>query len=412
MIALDLSRLLSRAGRATPTGIDRVELAYAEHLVANGASTCFTAMRASGGLGLLPHRAAARFVAAIGAAWRGELEPARDTGQVRQIARQARIALIASRERSLMAQLRSSGSQPVYLLVSHHHLEKRRLIARLKERSKARFVCLVHDLIPIEFPEYAKPGQAEHHLKRIETAAQQADALIVNSAVTQKALQPHLERAGRAPPVLVAPFGVDLPVAPTDGAPPFDRPYFVYVSTIEARKNHLLLLNLWRRLATELGDSAPLLVLVGQRGWETENVVDMLERCPALRGTVIERNTLPDAEMVRLLKGACALLLPSFAEGFGFPLVEALGLGIPALCSDIPALRETGGVVPDFIDPLDGPGWSSAILDYAASRSPRREAQLARLGGWNPPRWDQHFATVDRFIAQVAVSAPCAGAAH
>ena len=408
MIALDLSRLLSRAGRVTPTGIDRVELAYAEHLVANGTSTCFTAMSASGGLGLLPRGAAARFVAAIGAAWRGDLDPVRQSRLVRQIARQARIALLASRERSLTAQLRSGRSQAVYLLVSHHHLEKRSLIARLKERSKARFVCLVHDLIPIEFPEYAKPGQAENHLKRIETAAQQADALIVNSAVTRKALQPHLERAGRAPPVLVAPFGVDLPGAASDGAPPFDRPYFVYISTIEARKNHLLLLNLWRRLATELGDGAPLLVLVGQRGWETENVVDMLERCPALRGAVIEHNAMADAEMVRLLKGACALLLPSFAEGFGFPLIEALELGVPALCSDIPALRETGGTVPDFIDALDGPGWHSAILDYAAPGSPRRAAQLARLSGWAPPRWDHHFAIVDRFIAQVAASAPCA----
>jgi glycosyltransferase involved in cell wall biosynthesis len=303
-----------------------------------------------------------------------------------------------------MSRLRAEASPPVYLLVSHHHLERRGLFARLKGRSAARFICLIHDLIPIEFPEYAKPGQAENHLRRIETAARFADALIVNSRVTRDALLPHLEHARRAPPVLVAPFGADLPVPPADGASVFDRPYFVYVSTIEARKNHLLLLNLWRRMATDLGERAPLLVLVGQRGWETENVVDMLDRCPALRGTVIEYNALPDAEMVRLLKGACAMLLPSFAEGFGFPLIEGLQLGIPALCSDIPALRETGGSVPEFFDPLDGSGWRSAILDYAAPGSPRRAAQLARLAGWAAPRWDEHFATVDRFIAEIAAS--------
>jgi Glycosyl transferases group 1 len=127
-----------------------------------------------------------------------------------------------------------------------------------------------------------------------------------------------------------------------------------------------------------------------------------------LRGAVIEHNTLPDGEMVRLLKGACALLLPSFAEGFGFPLIEGLELGIPALCSDIPALRETGGSVPEFFDPLDGPSWRSAILDYAAPGSPRREAQLARLSGWDPPRWEHHFAIVDRFIAEVAAGTACA----
>jgi glycosyltransferase involved in cell wall biosynthesis len=97
-------------------------------------------------------------------------------------------------------------------------------------------------------------------------------------------------------------------------------------------------------------------------------------------------------------------LLPSFAEGFGFPLVEALQLGVPALCSDIPALRETGGEVAEYLDPLDGPGWRAAILDYAASPSPRREAQLARLSQWQRPCWDRHFAMVDRFIAEAGFS--------
>jgi glycosyltransferase involved in cell wall biosynthesis len=402
MIALDLSRLLSRAGRGTPTGIDRVELAYAEHLVESDASSCFTALTASGRLGLLPQIAAEEFIAAIGAAWRGKGDPAGDERQVRQIARQVRLPLLAGREGALMSRLRGAAQPPVYLLVSHHHLERRSLIERLKRRGGARFVCLIHDLIPIEFPEYAKPGQAEHHLHRIETAAEFADGVIVNSRVTCDSLQPHLDRTGRSPPVLVAPFGADLPAASAAGAPPLERPYFVYVSTIEARKNHLLLLNLWRSLATDPGERTPMLVLVGQRGWETENVVDMLERCPALRGAVVEHNALPDAEMVRLLRGARAMLLPSFAEGFGFPLIEGLELGVPALCSDIPALRETGGAVPEFLDPLDGPGWRAAILDYASPRSPRRAAQLGRLAHWEPPRWGSHFTAVDRFLAEVA----------
>src|SRR5580700_7908996 len=297
MIALDLSRLLSRAGRGTPTGIDRVELAYAQHLIAGDASACFAATTVFGGLGLLPSPKAEAFVAAIGAAWRGDGDAAANDRNVRRLAWRGHARLAAGGGRPLVARLRAAPARPVYLLVSHHHLEKPAIIARLKARARARFVCLIHDVIPIDYPEYAKPGQAENHRNRIETAARFADALIVNSAVTREALRPHLDRFGRAPPVLVAPFGLDLPTEATDAAPPLDRPYFVYVSTIEARKNHLLLLNLWRQLAAELGDGAPLLVLVGQRGWETENVVDMLERCPALKGAVIEHNAMPDAEM-------------------------------------------------------------------------------------------------------------------
>src|ERR1700682_654854 len=225
MIVLDLSRLLSRAGRGTPTGIDRVELAYAEHLIVTDPSAAFTATTGYAGLGLVPRHRAECFVAAIAAAWRGKPEAVGDERHVRHLGRIARLAALLGGERRLFATLRHSPSPPVYLLVSHHHLEKPAILARLKARSPARFVCLIHDLIPIEFPEYAKPGQAEHHLRRIETAAQFADALIVNSAVTARALQPHLDRASRAPPVLVAPFGVDLPAPPALAAPLLERPY-------------------------------------------------------------------------------------------------------------------------------------------------------------------------------------------
>ena len=232
----------------------------------------------------------------------------------------------------------------------------------------------------MEFPEYARPGQDLRHRRRIETTAALADAVIVGSAATRDALQPYLDRGGQRPSVLVSPFGIDLPVLAADGPPLPDAPYFVCVGTIEPRKNHLLLLHLWRRLAEEGGAPAPRLVLIGHRGWETGNAVEMLDRCPALRGLVVERNQAADTEMARLLKGARALLLPSFAEGFGFPMVEALALGVPVLCSDLAALRENGGEVPEYLDPLDARAWRDAILDYSPDASPRRQAQLA------PPR--------------------------
>jgi glycosyltransferase involved in cell wall biosynthesis len=205
--------------------------------------------------------------------------------------------------------------------------------------------------------------------------------------------------------VLVSPFGIDPPEVTTGGPPLPEAPYFVCVGTIEPRKNHLLLLNLWRRLATECGPLTPRLVLVGHRGWETGDAVEMLDRCPALRGVVFERNHVPDAEMARLLKGSRALLLPSFAEGFGFPMVEALGLGVPVLCSDLAALRENGGDVPEFLDPLDSRGWRDAIIDYSSGTSPRRQAQLRRLAGWKTTGWQDHFAAVDALIAQVCALA-------
>ncbi len=399
MILFDLSRLVSRAGRETPTGIDRVELAYAEHLVAGSTPLSFTMMTPLSGFGALPEAVAKEYLQVLAGAWR-EAGSSQPIGRAKRLAQALRAAALWNGERALRGQGRSQPGGVVYMLVSHHHLEKRRAITRLKRQLRARFVCLIHDLIPIEFPEYALPGQNDKHRRRIETAAALADAVIVNSTVTREGFAPYLARAGRAPPVVVAPFGVNLTAGALAEPPPVKPPYFVCVGTIEARKNHLLLLNLWRQLAEELGDAAPRLVLIGQRGWETENAIDMLERCPALRGLVFERPNVPDDEAARLVQGARALLLPSFAEGFGFPMVEALALRVPVLCSNLAALRENGGDVPEYLDPLDGLGWRSAVIDYALPASPRRAAQLHRLSGWMPPSWQDHFAAVEALIAE------------
>ncbi len=76
------------------------------------------------------------------------------------------------------------------------------------------------------------------------------------------------------------------------------------------------------------------------------------------------------------------------------PVAEALQCGTPVICSDLPALREAGGQVPDFIDPLDGPEWIRVIMDFSTEPSPMRDSQLSRLEGWSPPHWRGHLETL------------------
>jgi glycosyltransferase involved in cell wall biosynthesis len=267
-----------------------------------------------------------------------------------------------------------------------------------------KFVPLVHDLIPITLPEYASAKGALRHRRRVDAFAKLADGIIVNSNATAQELMPYLRQGVDMPPILSAPLGIDTPLPDANFAAP-SQPYFVYVGTIEPRKNHLLLLNIWRALVQRLGAGAPTLVLVGRRGWENENILDMLDRCPALNGKVLEYNGLPDNAVAKLLSGARALLFPSFAEGYGLPLAEALGLGVPAICSDLPALRQVGGEAPEYLDPLDGMGWQRLILDFADDNSLLREAQLNRIKSWWSPSWEHHFSLVDPWLQQV-VRAP------
>jgi glycosyltransferase involved in cell wall biosynthesis len=92
--------------------------------------------------------------------------------------------------------------------------------------------------------------------------------------------------------------------------------------------------------------------------------------------------------------------MPSFAEGYGMPVAEALSVGTPVICSDIAALREVGGLVPDYLDPLDGPGWRAAILDHA-TLGPRYRTQMAHLAAWRAPTWDAHMAIVAGAIGRL-----------
>ena len=383
-LLLDLSRLLARAQRGAPTGIDRVEHAYAEQLLLQAPDRLrFVALDRLDRLRPLPMGATRHFIAMVGAYWRGEGASAAEIGAAARM-----IWVKAMLRPNLRPLLRSRGARPIYLLISHRHLHQQERVARALSASGARLVVFVHDLIPIELPEYCRPQHAELHERRIRTVAALAEAIVVNSRTTAQALQPFLNEAGRNPPLLVAPLGVQTRLAAQ--GPVITEPYFVYISTIEPRKNHLMLLQIWRRLGEMMGERTPRLILVGRRGWENENVVDMLERSITIRQHVTEWTNVTDARIGTLLQGSRALLYPSFAEGFGLPVAEALAVGTPVICSDLPVLRETGGAVPDYIDPLDAARWMEVITLYAAEPSQPRQAQLARMIGWQCSRWDDH----------------------
>jgi len=383
-IILDLSRLLSRALHPTPTGIDRVEMAYARTLKRMiPGQLHFGAVHPTGLYGRLSAQDVDAFLDRTEERWEsigGSETPA----TARRLALQHCWSL---RPHEIP---RARGAR-ILLQVSPHHLQHPRLVASKLRREAARFVCMVHDIIPISHPEYARPGGPGRHKRRLRTIDLFADGILTNSNATLETLLGRTSAMSRQRPTRVAHLGVDMRAPTARPQAGIDRPYFVCVATIEPRKNHLLLLNLWRSIVDLLGaDQAPRLLLVGRRGWENENVIDMLDRCPGLRDVVEELPRLPDAKLRDLLGNARAVLLPSFAEGFDMPVAEALAAGAPVIASDIPAHREVGGHVPDYIDPIDGAGWRAAVLDYSAPASIRRTAQLKRLARWRPVSWETH----------------------
>jgi glycosyltransferase involved in cell wall biosynthesis len=410
VLLLDISRLIWRARRRGPTGIDRVELAYAQHFITASGDRCvYGVLHLFGLLFAVSPAGGRRFVEELSARWQGTAEAQRRGHLVDILKMYFHLFTSAwSIGPWLRRKLHVHAGSPTFLVVSHHHLARDYTIAHIRRSLGAKTVCLLHDLIPIEYPEYFIPGWEKRYRRLSGNIGRSFDAVITNSEATARSLRACLHGGPETPPsrvaVRIAPLGVRaFPRSRVTGHATQDhphsqnQPYFVVLGTIEPRKNHLLLLNLWTRLAAAT-PAPPRLLVIGARGWENEQVVDMLERSRRLRGLVEEHNGLSDAEVGAFVHHARALLLPSFAEGFGLPLAEALASGVPAICSDIPVFREVGRDTPDYLDPLDLSAWQDAVLDYCRPDSPRRTAQLQRLAQWRAPRWADHFTAVEQLL--------------
>lgn len=378
-ILIDVTRLLGRfmKGRL-PTGVDRVGLAYVQHYGPRARAV----VRWGGCSFVLPEAESGRLFQWL-------------------LAPNGRLNVATLIAKGLFLAWNGQRVDGCYLFnTGHSGLELAAYPAMLRKQ-KVKPLFVVHDLIPITHPEYCRAGERERHVVRMNIVLGLAGGVITNSQATLNELASFADSAGQPMPPAVAALLAPGMLGISPGVRPMAPPYFVMLGTIEPRKNHWLLLQLWRGLVERLGEEAPRLVVIGQRGWECENVVDMLERCERLKGFVIERPGCPDADLVTYLCHAQALLFPSFAEGYGIPLVEALGLGVPAIASDLAVFREVAGEIPEYVDPLDGKRWSELIMEYARPDSPVRGAQMARLGGFKAPTWAEHFAKVDALLEQL-----------
>lgn len=380
-ILLDVSRLLTRLSQGClPTGVDRVGLAYVNHY----ADDARVLLCESGFSIVLSQADSAKLFKLL------LNPPAHCQWQVRR--------LVAGSIVRALASPRHVGG--VLLHTSHSGLEHERFLLSMRQRG-IRTVFMVHDLIPITHPEYCRAGVKATHSRRMNMALHFASGIIANSGQTLDSLQAYASAQGLAlPPAVVAHLASGVVNGQVQERL-LAMPYFVVLSTIEPRKNHWFLLHVWRRLVELLGDAAPALVVVGRRGWECENVVDMLDRCATLKGRVIEIADCNDQQLYNLLQHAQALLFPSFVEGYGMPLVEALAVGLPVLASDLPVFHEIAGDIPHYLDPLDGPTWMRCIMAYCHVDHPDRQAQLERISSFVAPCWDDHFRIVDEFLEQL-----------
>ena len=304
--------------------------------------------------------------------------------------------------------LSKSTKYTILLNIDHNGLDNAAAYKNIIRRAKLRPVYLLHDLIPISHPEYCRQGEKSRHDQRVATMLDTAWAIITNSHDTLSLLNILSSKTHpniKIPPAIASLLGTPELFSVTPTTPALcQQPYFVLLSTIEPRKNHWLILHVWKALADKLGEKTPRLLLIGRRGWECENIVDLLERSSTIQKFVTELPNCRDEELANYLHFAQALLFPSFVEGYGLPVAEALQAGVPVIASDLAVFREFAEDIPEYLSPIDGIAWFNAILDYTDNHHPRRQAQLKKLTTFSAPSWDDHFRRVDNFLDNLIVT--------
>jgi glycosyltransferase involved in cell wall biosynthesis len=213
---------------------------------------------------------------------------------------------------------------------------------------------MVHDLVPLHFPEWVHPRTLRMHEEKYRHAARTCDVVIANSSYTADDVAATLEIPRER--VHVAYPGVEAAFSPEGERTDLGRPYILTVATLEPRKNLTALVDAYARLS----DLGLALAVAGAAGWGEQPQLDVPG---VLRLGFTSHECLPS-----LYRAASAVVYPSLFEGFGMPVVEAMACGVPVVASSHPSLDEACGDAALRADPRDPAAIAAAIREAVDRR--------------------------------------------
>lgn len=253
---------------------------------------------------------------------------------------------------SRIQELPCRSDDVLVLLDSSWHADFFPVAEELKSRG-VRIVSVIYDLIPLTHPQFCDENLVRVFEHWFDWVTRTADGFIAISHTIIEQVQHEVQqRLGQTAAEQrwfdYFHLGSDLDQADPRTAVRAEveqmfrqRPIYLMVSTIEPRKNHAYLLDAFDKLWSEGHEVG--LCFVGKVGWKTEQLIERVRQHPHLGKKLFMWNDLSDRELEYCYLNARSLVFPSYVEGFGLPLVEAMQRGLPVMASDIPVFREIGG---------------------------------------------------------------------
>jgi len=252
-------------------------------------------------------------------------------------------------------------------------------------------VVTIHDLSFLKYPDVVEAKNLAYLQRIVPYAVKNADLILtVSESVKHELIEEYSVEGSRIHVTPIPPTESYFVPSNRDVHTRYSIPtkkYILFASTIEPRKNLGALLDAYGLLPKDLRDTYSL-VIAGGVGWNSEDIQNKLASMRKKHKNIVQTGYYDQADAAALYQQASVFVMPSFYEGFGMPLLEAMAGGTPTIASDIPVLREVGGDASIYFPP-DNPGTLASHLTQIMTDSRLSKTQV-RLGDANVKRysWD------------------------
>lgn len=280
-------------------------------------------------------------------------------------------------------------------------------LKEIKRDHKVKIVLLIHDLVPFFMPELYWNGFSEAYKICVEQLVRLSDQVVAYSKSTQKDLIrffPDLFLSGPRQIGLIR-LGDQFDFNSAVGAMPrpvkgvVPQEYVLCVGTIQPRKNHLILLSVWRRMLDDGLENCPTLVIVGKKGWNVDDFLYFCANNPQLSRKILVLEDVTDAELQWLYQNCMFGVYPSLYEGWGLPIAECLSAGKFCLASSTSSMPEIAGDLIDYFSPYDSGELFRLVMQYILHPDMLEAKERSIRSNFSQTTWSQTTTQLVQFIA-------------